>query len=96
MVPAAGGGEPVEAAFAGRAAALEAVFLLVCAWLAAVEACWLAGLPAGGAADGFAPGAAVGCPAGTPDPAGLRTGEVGQVGPPTGARHVWHTGQPRK
>jgi hypothetical protein len=76
VVPAAGGGEPVEAAFAGRAAALEAVFLLVCAWLAAVEACWLAGLPAGGTADGFAPGVAVGCPAGTLDLAGWCAGEV--------------------
>ena len=102
LVPAAGGGEPVEAAFAGRAAVLEAVLLLVCVWPAAAEACWLADFPAEGVANGFAPGVAVGCPAGMLDPAGWdlvagrRAVEVGQAGPPDGARGAWHMGQTRK
>ena len=103
MDPGGGwGGEPVAAAFAGRAAAREAVPLLVCVWLAAVEACWLAVLPAGDAAGGFVPGVVAGCPAGMLDPAGWnvaaerRAGEVGQAGPPAGARFTLHTGQPRR
>jgi len=78
LVDAAG----VLAAFAGRAAVLEAVLLPACVWLAAAEACWPAGLPVGGAADGFAPGVAVGRPEGTLDPAL--------------ARCALHTGQARK
>lgn len=60
----------MAAAFAGRAAVLEAFFQLVCVWLPAVEACWLADLPAGGGVNGFVPGEAVGCLTCTLDPAG--------------------------
>ena len=76
MFPAVGDGEPEEAAFAGEAAVLVAVPLLVYVRLVAVEARWLADLPAEGAANGFAPAAADGCPAGPFDLAEWYAGEV--------------------